>query len=119
MISALLKKKGYDIRPYDPFFCHDTALLEEKYDYIVCCEVIEHFHNPSGEFRLLKDLLNPEGCLFIMTHLYEPEIHFDTWYYRNDETHVFIYREETLRWIKEKLGFSAVEVQGRLIRLCS
>jgi RNA polymerase-binding transcription factor DksA len=54
VISKLLDDKGYDIVQYDPFFHNYPDLLQKTYDYIACCEVIEHFHHPYKEFERLK-----------------------------------------------------------------
>jgi 2-polyprenyl-3-methyl-5-hydroxy-6-metoxy-1,4-benzoquinol methylase len=90
-------------------------LLEAKYDFIVCCEVIEHFHNPRKEFLLLRKLLFPKGKLYCATNLYTNEIDFSQWYYKNDFTHTFFYATETIEWIKKKLSFSSATIDNRLI----
>jgi len=115
VISKVLGDNGYKLRQFDPFFCNDTDALQLKYDYIVCCEVIEHFHSPSKEFELLKNLLKPNGHLYCMTHLYAKEIDFDNWYYKNDITHVFIYQRETLVKIKGRYKFSSLTIEDRLL----
>ena len=116
VIAKLLRDKGYTITLYDPFFCDDPKALEGKYDFIVCCEVMEHFHFPAKEFRLLRSLLNPGGILFCMTDQYSEKIDFSTWYYKNDPTHVFFYHPRTLEWIKSRFGFSALKTAGRLVQ---
>jgi SAM-dependent methyltransferase len=116
VISQLLQNHGYQIQQYDPFFHNYPELINRTYDYIVCCEVMEHFHHPDREFRLLRKLLKPNGYLFCMTHLYEPDIDFGKWYYKNDPTHVFIYQRKTLHRIKDQFGFSSLQIDRRLIR---
>jgi len=117
VISKLLHEHRFNIVQYDPFFHNQPALLEETYDYIVCCEVIEHFYSPDKEFALLKRLLNPQGRLFCMTQLYSPEIDFGNWYYIKDPTHVFIYQSATMEWIRRKQEFSSCTLQDRLVTL--
>lgn len=114
VISKLLQDKGYTIIPYDPLFIKNDV-LNTKYDYIVCCEVIEHFHNPSQEFRLLKELLQNKGVLYCMTYLYDENIDFKSWKYKDDQTHVIFYHKKAVQWIQKTLGFSKVEINGRLI----
>lgn len=116
VISAILHEQGYSIEQYDPFFHHDPSLLTKQYDYIVCCEVMEHFHNPKKEFTLLLSLLQSNGILYCMTDLYRHDIDFDNWYYKNDPTHVFIYCDTTIRWVAERCAFSRCTIDGRLIR---
>ena len=115
VVSKILNDNKYSINQYDPFFHNYPDLLEKKYNYIACCEVIEHLYHPKKEFLMLKNLLAQGGRLYIMTSLYDDSINFKTWNYKDDHTHVFIYQKETLQWIKEELGFSTLTIAGRLI----
>jgi len=115
VITKVLTDHQYCIKLYDPFFHNEPALLGKQYDYIACCEVIEHFHYPSKEFALLRGCLRPGGKLYCMTDLFHDALDFKNWYYRNDPTHVFIYCERTCEWIKETFNFSSVTVDGRLV----
>ncbi len=115
VISKILKDNGYSIVQYDPFFHNHPEMLESKYDYIACCEVIEHFLDPKKEFLLLNNMLQLGGLLYCMTDVYEESIDFHKWYYKNDDTHVFIYHKNTIEWIKKEIGFSKVTIEGRLI----
>ena len=117
VISKLLKDKGYNIKLYDPFFANYPCRLKEKYDYIACCEVIEHFHHPLREFKMLKELLKPGGSIYIMTSLYSHKVDFISWNYKDDITHVFIYHRDAIEWIKNTLGFSKMEVDKNFIKL--
>lgn len=115
VISEVLLEQHFNIVKYDPFYYNSPKLLNEKYNYIVCCEVIEHFHSPAKEILLLKDLLLPGAKIYCMTHLYDESIDFTNWYYKNDNTHVFIYHKNTIQWIKKHFDFSAVTIEERLI----
>jgi SAM-dependent methyltransferase len=115
VISKLLSEMNYNVKLYDPFFHNFPELLKRKYDYIACCEVIEHFHNPDKEFKLLKELLNENGKLYCMTSIYNESIDFKNWYYKNDPTHVFIYQQDTLSYICKTYGFSDVKFINNLI----
>jgi SAM-dependent methyltransferase len=115
VIAKLLRDKNYSINLYDPFFYPDTTVLASTYDFIVCCEVMEHFHNPSQEFELLQKLLLPGGKLYCMTELLPKQEFFEAWYYKNDPTHVIFYSEKNLNWIKNHIGFTDITIDGRLI----
>ncbi|MDA0684693.1 MAG: class I SAM-dependent methyltransferase [Bacteroidetes bacterium] len=117
VISVVLEEAGYDITQFDPFFRDDRAALERHYDYIACCEVVEHFHDPATEFARLHGLLLPGGRLYIMTFLYDESIDFKGWHYQRDSTHVFIFRKQTMEWIAERFGFTSVSFDGRLVVL--
>jgi len=115
VIAKLLTDQHFNIRLYDPFFHNHPPLLEEKYDYIVCCEVMEHFYHPAKELALLKRLLKHNARLYCMTEIYNEEIDFKSWHYKSDPTHVFFYHQQSLNYIKEQFGFSKMTVEGRLI----
>jgi len=111
VISKLLSDKGYKINLFDPFFANDPSTLTIKYNFIVCCEVMEHFHWPYEEFSKLYALLLPGGTIFMKTNIYNEDINFDTWYYKNDSTHVFFYHKESLLWIKNHFKFSEIIIE--------
>lgn len=115
VIAKVLSEKGFDLKLYDPFFHPDRSVLEDRYDVIICCEVMEHFRNPHKEFRLLKKLLLPNGKLYCMTQLLPKVENFSNWNYKNDVTHIFFYSEKTIAWIANQFGFSDFKIDGRLI----
>jgi hypothetical protein len=115
VITSVLREKGFQIETYDPFFDYRPKVLDSFYDYIACCEVAEHFHDPFSEFQQLKSLLKVNGKLFIMTDSYTDEIDFAKWYYKNDHTHVFFYQKSTFEWIKDTFNFDSVQINGRLV----
>jgi SAM-dependent methyltransferase len=115
VIAKVLTDQGFAIQLYDPFFHPDQSVLEKTYHFIVCCEVIEHFHKPLEEFKLLKRLLKPGGKLYCMSELLVSAQDFGNWYYKDDPTHVIFYSEENLKWIRRSVGFSNVKIDGRLI----
>ena len=113
VISKMLLDQGYNIKQYDPYFTPNEALLNLKYKYIACCEVIEHFFHPREEFTKLDNLLLPGGKFVGMTLLYNNTIDFKNWTYRKDETHVFIYRKETLEYIAKHFSYKLTELTNR------
>lgn len=117
VISSMLKKKDYNIVPYDPFFAPNENVFNTTYDYIVSCEVFEHFFNPKMEIDRLTSLLNTKGILLIMTLLYNDQIDFNTWKYSKDPTHVFIFRKETIAYIAKKQQLEIVMLTDRFIAL--
>ncbi|QGU00276.1 SAM-dependent methyltransferase [Candidatus Syntrophocurvum alkaliphilum] len=117
VITKLLSDEGFNLALYDSFFWNNPKVLNSQYDYIVCCEVIEHFRNPLKEFKLLRSLLNPGGIIFVMTEIYSEDIDFRKWRYKNDATHVFFYHNDAFKWIKDNLDFSRLDINGRLIEL--
>ncbi len=113
--ASELFKKDFKVALYDPFFKPDKTPLSKTYDFIICCEVMEHFYNPFQEFQQFYELLNPGGKLYCKTSLFSEEVNFDKWYYKDDPTHVFFYTKESLTWIKKKFGFQKLEVLPKVI----
>ena len=117
VISSELHKKQYSIVQYDPFFAPDKNTLNNKFDYILSCEVFEHFYNPKEEIEMLISKLNKNGVLLIMTLLYNENIDFKSWFYKNDPTHVFIYRKETIEFIARTYNLKIEILTDRFIAL--
>ncbi len=111
VLAMLLKENGYQVEMYDPYFCPNPSVLEKYYDFIVSCEVIEHFYSPHVEFTKLKKLLKNGGVLGVMTSIYSEEIDFENWYYRRDPSHVVFYSKKTLQWIAKSFGFQSVNIK--------
>lgn len=112
-VGHLLRQNNYQVKRYDPYFHPDTQVLEEKYDFVVAYEVVEHFYHPSNSFETMKKLVRPKGWLFLMTALYDETIDFSNWSYRRDSTHVSFYTRKTLDWIKNRFSFRALTIQGQ------
>jgi len=51
-----------------------------------------------------------------MTNIHTDDIDFPSWYYKDDETHTFIYREKTLHTIARLIGFTTCTINGRVVR---
>jgi hypothetical protein len=52
-----------------------------------------------------------------MTGIYNDNIDFSKWWYKNDLTHVFIFQEETFEWIKKEFAFKDMKIEKNFIRL--
>ncbi len=98
-VQAMLAEQGIACANYDPFFAFDPSLLERSYDFVVCTEVVEHLRRPGHAWELLDRLLKRGAWLAVRTEILSPEIDFEKWWYRNDETHLCFYRSETMDWL--------------------
>lgn len=58
---------GFKCQDYDPLSAPFSAALSRIYDFVLCNDVVEHFHDPAVEFDLLEDLVRPGGWLLITT----------------------------------------------------
>ena len=99
----MLSERGFVMDIYDPLYFNDESLLENRYDFITCTEVVEHFHSPRDEFARLDSLLRPGGWLAIMTSWLTDEIDFSRWHYPRDPTHVCFYAQQTfIYWAQRR-----------------
>ena len=109
-LAAMLREAGHHMAVYDPIYAPDEDALTSRYEFITCTEVVEHFHDPAGEFERLVSLLEPGGWLGIMTRFQTDDARFAGWHYRRDPTHVVFYRPATFEWLGQHLGL-AVETR--------
>lgn len=105
VLSEMLTAARFPCAAYDPFFAPDETLLDKRYDFITCSEVVEHVHDPARVFATLRRMLAPGGILGVMTMFHPGEDAFADWWYRRDPTHVCFYNEATMRWIGERHGW--------------
>lgn len=115
-LAAMLREAGHPVRLFDPLFAPDAAALRQRYRFVACSETAEHFHRPAEEFALFDRLLAPGGWLALMTGFPESDEAFASWHYRRDPTHVVFYREQTLRWLAQRYGWSC-EIPARNLAL--
>ena len=108
VLADMLQKSGYEVKLFDPIFHPDTKNLEQKYDFIVASEVVEHLFDPHAEFGRLKVLISDGGLLALMTSLYKPNIDFARWHYRRDPTHVAFYSRQALLWVRNNFKFKDI-----------
>jgi len=107
-LACMLREAGHHVRLFDPLFFPDPEPLEDLYDFIVCAEVIEHFHRPAEEFARLNRMLLPGGWLALMTCFQTDDNRFAAWHYRRDPTHVVFFRETTLRFLARRFQWRCV-----------
>jgi SAM-dependent methyltransferase len=106
VLGAMLTAAGFPTESYDPLFHPDASLLERRYDFVACCEVLEHVHQPAATLDRFARLLGGGGVLGVMTRFYGVEQPFEQWWYRRDPTHVCFYAESTMRWMAARRGWS-------------
>ena len=110
-LELLAREAGFDCSSFDPTFqAHRELLRPDSYDFVMCSEVIEHFEKPADEFRLLRQLLKPEGILGVMTQ--HPPESFPDWWYQRDPTHVCFYSEATFGHIARIFGLTLLSSQS-------
>jgi len=116
-LSELMRERGHPTALYDPLFFPDPSTLQQRYAFICCSEVAEHFRQPRCEFQRLRALLAPGGVLAVMTQWRRDEAEFAGWRYVHDPTHVCFYRERTLRWIADLMDLRVVHCAANVALL--
>ncbi len=101
-LAPMFTEAGFDMAIYDPFYAPDRSVLQSRYDFISCSEVVEHFHFPGRELQFLWEMLRVEGWLGVMTKLVIDQQAFSRWHYKNDPTHVSFFSRETFVYLARK-----------------
>jgi len=102
-LSVLMRKRGDEVRSWDPFFAPDTPRFRTGADLVTCLEVAEHFYEPRKDFALMARGLKAGGFLALGTQCI-PSVPFDLWWYRQDPTHVSFYTESALSLVAATAG---------------
>ena len=98
-LADILKKDGFNVELYDPFFFKNENIFCRKFNFITCSEVVEHFFKPYEEFNKIDSLLATNSWLAIMTSFMTEDYLFKNWHYRRDPTHVVFYKKITFKII--------------------
>lgn len=91
-LSDILNSNGYMCDYYDLFYYN--KLEDKKYDNIILIEVIEHIEDIAGEILKIKDMLNSDGRIVIMTNFIPQNL--GNWWYLRDSTHVSFLGEKSI-----------------------
>ncbi len=114
-LSMMLEEAGMRMALYDPFYAPDTAVLERRYDFVTCTEVVEHFHRPAAGWTRLAGLLRSGGRLGVMTRMVPEDRAFHQWHYKNDPTHVAFYSPRVMAWLAGHLGLEIDLMEGDVV----
>ena len=94
-LHLLFEEAGHTMRCYDPYFAPQKELLDNTYDFITLSEVVEHLYFPGEVFSQLLQMVVEGGRIGIMTRFLLPDTPIETWFYKNDETHVCFFSTQT------------------------
>lgn len=103
--AAIMRRRGFRIVAYDPIFRPVNWALWGSYDFVLCSDVVEHFHDPADEFDRLGKLLRPGGWLGILRSFRTEDAFLGAWRFRRDPTRVAFYCDATLRHIAASRGW--------------
>lgn len=101
-LSVMLNELGHQVELFDPYYYPNYEALKNKYDFITLTEVVEHLSNPYDILVNLLGLIKPNGTLAIMTKLVSDDQDFKTWGYKNDPTHITLFRQHSFLWFANR-----------------
>lgn len=111
-LAKQFEKLGHTMSLFDLYYFNDDTVLQQRYDFVTCTEVIEHIAKPKAFVELLLNLLKPNASLGLMTKLVINPERFANWHYKNDPTHICFYSRETFDFIANKYNLN-VEFVGQ------
>lgn len=98
LMSQLFFQRDLIVYSYDLYFFPDDKVFDQKYDFIIMSEVIEHLMDPRETLIKLKSLLKQNGKIFVKTKLaMSDKWRFDQWFYKRDLTHVQFFNMSSLQ----------------------
>jgi len=118
VLADMMRLAGFDITLYDCFYQNHPERLEKNYDFITASEVLEHLFEPGKELNRLWSLINPGGCLAVMTKRVIDVEAFSCWHYKNDPTHVSFFSDKTFNFLADSLG-AELQLMGADVAILS
>lgn len=110
-LSSMFEESGFLMKKYDVFYDYRPNVLLENYDFITATEVVEHLFSPGEVIEGLWQQLSSGGILGLMTKLLSDPKAFSHWHYKNDQTHVCFFSQESFRWLSRRLN-ARLEIVG-------
>lgn len=108
--EILLRELGHHCKSFDLHFTGNEALAPNSYDYLILCEVIEHFKDLKNDLSLALNFLKPQGYLYIHTAFLKDNESFPQWYYHHDQTHVIFFKEKTFLSLREIFDLELISI---------
>lgn len=84
----------------------ENFVCSEKFDAIIMNNILEHIKNPIGLLEKVKACLETDGALLIAVPNRYGWNNEAKVYFPNHGKHYFLYDEEHLKYILERLGFA-------------
>ncbi len=116
-LSVMLEEAGYHMQIYDIFYAPAPQVLERRYDFISCTEVVEHLHQPGRVIAELFGRLRPGGWMGIMTRLTNSRSAFVAGHYHVDPTHVCFFSRDSFSYLANELDAHLEIVSDQVILL--
>lgn len=110
-LANILNENNYNCYYYDLYYYKDFP--SGLFDTIILIEVFEHILDIYSLINSLKELLNQNGKIIIMTK--KKVYPLDNWWYLRDITHVSFVDSKTMEVLALKCGLSLKEENGYFV----
>lgn len=112
VLTSILRENGFACTAYDPLYGIGLDALQDRYETVVLCEVIEHVRDVPGVLSVITRSLSPAGVAIIRTRVHPTHDAFASWWYKNDPTHVNFFGVRTFEWIAGTYGYELLHRSG-------
>jgi 2-polyprenyl-6-hydroxyphenyl methylase/3-demethylubiquinone-9 3-methyltransferase len=110
VLAQLLRAAGFPrVDTYDPFVPQYAAKPVDRYECVVCFEVVEHSTDPAAIFADMSELLADSGMILFSTLVQPADIDaqgLNWWYVGPRNGHVSLYTKASLASLVQPLGFN-------------
>ena len=111
-LSQILRENGFTkVVNFDPMVEEFSAIPKQKFDLIVCFEVLEHVTNPNQAFQEIAGLRKENGLVVHATFLQPPEfekMRLNWWYVGPRNGHISIHSAKSLSHCWSEVGLKVV-----------
>ncbi|MBA2403338.1 MAG: class I SAM-dependent methyltransferase [Bdellovibrionales bacterium] len=101
LLAQIFTQHGFPTTAFDLFFHPALNYKQQKYDFIILSEVIEHLRSPREVMTELKTLLKTGGSIFVKTKFYPERNLFNDWFYKRDSTHIQFFSKITCHYLAD------------------
>ena len=109
VLAETLRTVGFArVDTYDPFVPHFSTKPSDRFECVVCFEVVEHSTDPTSLFADINDTLDASGIILFSTLVQPADIDrqgLNWWYAAPRNAHVSLYTKTSLHKIGQRLGF--------------
>jgi SAM-dependent methyltransferase len=108
-LAEMLRMVGFPhVETFDPFVASYARKPTDRFDCIVCFEVVEHSTDPTGLFADMIEMLADPGIIIFSTLVQPADIErqgLSWWYAAPRNAHISLHTKPSLAQVAHRLGF--------------
>ncbi len=112
VLSSLLERRNRRCDCFDPLYEH-TIDMENRYETVILCEVIEHCRNVHETLMSIRRLLLHGGAVIVRTQCRPDNSDLMQWWYVQDPAHVCFFSAGSLRFAANVMNIALETTQYR------